>query len=368
MAVNFDPNIYFQQQPLDIFGSIAKGLAFAQQMKEQKQRMGLAALESEMSKQRLALGNREADLRAQEFGLKQTMLPLEMQARQQELESAGLGFESNRLKLGQAQREIEKQKKFEEIGAQFAKGDIGRNEFNAKYFELYPEQIQPTLEKQDKLKIEQEKMENERKQWNLEYQRKLNADMTDKSWKDFQKEYQLQKPFLENQIEQEKLESSLWSKLKEKRVAGQTLTPKMVDDVSRKTASTSTLFSYLDNIQGLIKKHGTEQMPTEAKAQLQSSMRQLQGLLKSEDFINLGVLTGPDLGFLEDITGDPTSIYNVRADRILSRLNELDKGTLTKFNNDLVVNGFKPFKRDEFIKVPQDTKVGQYTVRPKGNL
>jgi hypothetical protein len=368
MAWQFDPSIYFQKKPFDPFQSIMSGLAMGQQLKQRQLEMGLAKLASAQAERRLALDEKELGLSEQKFGLEKELMPMRLKKEDLELQSAGLSLDTNRLKLGEAQKAIEKQKKLEDVGERFAKGEIGQNEFNANYMELYPETIPVNLEKQAKAKAEKDKLEMEQKQWNLEYQRKLNNDLSEKSWKEFQKEYQIKKPFIENQIEQDKLESSLWGTLKAKRVEGQTLTPKTVENVTRKTANTSTLFSYIDSIKGLVKKHGTEQMPTEAKAQLQSSMRQLQGLLKSEDFINLGVLTGPDLGFLEDITGDPTGIYNMRSDRIISRLDELDKGTLTKFNNDLMVSGFKPFARNEFVKVPDAPMVGGYkqkSVRPE---
>jgi len=68
------------------------------------------------------------------------------------------------------------------------------------------------------------------------------------------------------------------------------------------TSSTQRLEQSINKIEGLIKKYGTrEVLDRGAVREEGQTRREIQLILK--DFYKLGVLTGPDMGLLEDVTG-----------------------------------------------------------------
>jgi hypothetical protein len=86
-------------------------------------------------------------------------------------------------------------------------------------------------------------------------------------------------------------------------------TPTMDDAKQFKEAAVSAgnMSKAIDDLMSLVNQHGTEVAPTQAKSLMQAKLRDIQMLAKSPALYQLGVLTGPDMQILEQVTSDPTS-------------------------------------------------------------
>jgi hypothetical protein len=161
----------------------------------------------------------------------------------------------------------------------------------------------------------------------------------------------MEAPFRNEAINQQFLNQELSGNLASKRNPDIRLTENKLKDVTERSVKTPQVIRIITDLNTDIAKYGTEQAPTEIKARMESNLKTLQGILKSEKFINLGVLTGPDLEFLNSITGDPTGWSNWNADRVSTRLNTVKNNTLQEFNTAMQNNGFKPFSEQEVINL-----------------
>lgn len=88
------------------------------------------------------------------------------------------------------------------------------------------------------------------------------------------------------------------------------------------------------------------------RAAMQSIMRDLQLTLKDEQNYKLGVLTGPDMSLLEEITGDPNSFNPMMNSK--ERLKQALKNISDKMDNQISNYGFDPSRKpksvDMFVK------------------
>ncbi len=105
---------------------------------------------------------------------------------------------------------------------------------------------------------------------------------------------------------------------------------------------------------------GTEFAGNTART-LASKIRQLQLTIKGPEFVNLGVLAGPDLMLLEEMLPNPTSLgSNLKSitpfmgDPVLPQLNSFEEYIDGKFNSALERNGFQKAA----APAPQQSKVG----------
>lgn len=92
---------------------------------------------------------------------------------------------------------------------------------------------------------------------------------------------------------------------------------------------------------------GTE-MGGEKARQMASIMRQIQFTLKGPEFVNLGVLNGPDLALLDEMVANPTGFWNNAkamvpglGDPVEPSLKELENFIEGRFNSAIERNGFR---------------------------
>lgn len=162
---------------------------------------------------------------------------------------------------------------------------------------------------------------------------------------------------------QEKLINQLPEFVQGKLIDGRVLTQKKVDYITELNSNAPAVFNISNSIIDELDKGGIASLPDVRKAALQTELRQLQAILKSEKFINLGVLTGPDLDFLDDITGDPTRFTEKinlfgGENRVKTRLQSLLKNTRRQTNDKLNARGIKSFNEDDFSKLQLEVDFG----------
>ncbi len=88
-------------------------------------------------------------------------------------------------------------------------------------------------------------------------------------------------------------------------------------------AESQVMSKLIDELDGLVAKNGITVWPSADKTRMQADLKQLQLKAKGKAFAELGVLSGPDLAILEDLTGDPTNVMSVfkgGADGVRERL------------------------------------------------
>lgn len=104
---------------------------------------------------------------------------------------------------------------------------------------------------------------------------------------------------------------------------GPAVAPDPTVDEKKQVLALRTAQDTLNNLQSTFSETGTELLPTVGKTQLKSQYRNLQ--LQLKELYNLGVLNGPDMGILEDVMLDPTSIgagFNSN-ERVAESLNQV---------------------------------------------
>lgn len=74
------------------------------------------------------------------------------------------------------------------------------------------------------------------------------------------------------------------------------------------TANAEQLGSKLNRLMELVDKYGSFERGGEAGTEMESLATEIQLLSKNKDMYDLGVLTGPDMGLLQKITADPSSM------------------------------------------------------------
>lgn len=88
-------------------------------------------------------------------------------------------------------------------------------------------------------------------------------------------------------------------------------------------ASAEQLKSKLGRLRDLVESHGSYEFGGEGGQEMSALATEIQLLSKNEDMYQLGVLTGPDLGLLRKITGDPESFSSMFT-RDKTRLKQID--------------------------------------------
>lgn len=83
---------------------------------------------------------------------------------------------------------------------------------------------------------------------------------------------------------------------------------KNIEDVTSASESANNILGNLDSLEAKIIEHGTELLPTEAKAEM--SALSTDAKLQAKELNKLGVLSGPDLRLMEKLIPDPTTIQS----------------------------------------------------------
>lgn len=78
------------------------------------------------------------------------------------------------------------------------------------------------------------------------------------------------------------------------------------DEVKKQARAFGTMRANLNMLRDLVKQHGLEYAPGEAKAAMESALSQAQVAWKT--YAELGALSGPDMGLVINAIGDPTSL------------------------------------------------------------
>lgn len=148
-------------------------------------------------------------------------------------------------------------------------------------------------------------------------------------------------------FDQNVLNQRLGEALKQKK--GVPIDAKALDEAHDIVSIGAPLVKGMTELQSLIDKYGYEKAPTLIKAKMGALLHNIQGDLKSENFVNLGVLTGNDYEFLLEMTGDPTKLDLLYGGKKAStKLKETLNYSLGKVNTKLSQKGFEPLSVDEW--------------------
>jgi hypothetical protein len=342
MAIN--PNILFKGGLVSPFSSYQEGQRIAQERDLREQQLGLANLQAQ-----------EAERKAEQA---QILDPLKLEQQQ--------------LVMNALRRDEEREIKKTALGERYRSGELTEDEFITEYSGLYPSTIPGRIQKRKahqqaerKYLLDREDKLAERK---IKQDRLFN-DTQRFAFDQLKLQYELDKPFREEKINQSFMANELSANLAQKRNPNVRLTKEKLKDVTARSVKTPQVMRIVSDINNDITQYGTEQLPSKAKKRMEANLRLLQGILKSEKFINLGVLTGPDLEFLEDITGDPTGFFNLSAENILEKMGTLKKNTIEEFNTAMVNNGFNAFSENEIINlIPKSPGKGENKAGVAGSL
>ena len=136
----------------------------------------------------------------------------------------------------------------------------------------------------------------------------------------------------------------------EQQVPGYTHDPKVkqapgeVGKVRGMVASAQTISENIDELDALIEKHGTETLPTAAKARMQSLGANILAELKGEAGFQLGVLAGPDMEIMKEAIGDATALTlgNLvgRSDTTRVKLKQSRDSMMRKLSNRMKTGGY----------------------------
>jgi hypothetical protein len=125
------------------------------------------------------------------------------------------------------------------------------------------------------------------------------------------------KQYQDAQIEREKLNAIKDEKEAALTVPGYERTgevkpaPAEAQKFRKATATSEQLLSKLNRMQQLVKDKGSFEYGGNAGQEMESLATEIMLIGKSPELYELGVLTGPDLGLLEKITSDPSSIKSL---------------------------------------------------------
>lgn len=332
MAIYRNPFQQYAQTESPLAG-LARGLQAGMGLARQRQQM-------ELEKERLA---REKELD-----------PFKKQLAETQLETAQFGLEQ---KKEQAQRINETKDKLESLDKFYSEGAMPDDQYLKLQAQItgdlagYLKQKQAQEANQEILKAQAEKEAFDRNLKLMEFQRKSQKDKNDLIQKQIDRELEINKPIREYQFNQQVFAQELSPQLNEKKKPNVGLNAKRVEEVTKVTSLTAPLLNQLRTLQGLIDQYGVEKAPTEAKRRMEGMLTQIQLDLKSEPFANLGVLTGPDLDILTNLTGDPTAFTNFSSKNAKTKLKEVEKYLMNKTNTKLGQTGFKPFTVQEMLKL-----------------
>jgi hypothetical protein len=123
---------------------------------------------------------------------------------------------------------------------------------------------------------------------------------------------------------------------------GKSLVAEDVKDLTDHTEGVAILSDNTARLKDLLGKHGTQRVPTEERAQMETLIANLGIIYKGEQFAGLGVLQQADLEFLLKIMGDPTDFLGLPANQQIKKLNEFERNFMKQYNNKLSSRGFDP--------------------------
>ncbi len=135
----------------------------------------------------------------------------------------------------------------------------------------------------------------------------------------------------------------------EQTIPGLTHDPKVrldkaeVQNIRSAHADAEVMKGLIAELDGLIEKNGLEILPGPDKVRMQTLLRQLQLKAKGPAFAQLGVLSGPDLAILEDLTGDPTdwkSLFKGGAEGVRTRLGVFNNTLQSGLDNAEKTHGY----------------------------
>jgi|GEM_PF-5789116 len=133
-------------------------------------------------------------------------------------------------------------------------------------------------------------------------------------------------------------------------------TPTEVGKIRAMVASSKTISESIDELTKLIDTHGTETLPGEAKAQMQSLGANILAELKGEAGFELGVLAGPDMEIMREAIGDATSLSlgNIlgMSDVTKIKLRQSRDSMLRKLKNRTASGGYSPVVSDNGDEKP----------------
>ncbi len=89
---------------------------------------------------------------------------------------------------------------------------------------------------------------------------------------------------------------------------GVQVSPTEVSNLRTGHAESRVMSKLIDDLDGMVAKNGLKVWPDADKVRMQTLLKQLQLKAKGKAFAELGVLSGPDLAILEELTGDPTDV------------------------------------------------------------
>ncbi len=146
-----------------------------------------------------------------------------------------------------------------------------------------------------------------------------------------------------------------------------------VQNIRSARADAEVMKEKIDQLDSLIQKNGLQMLPGKDKVEMQSLLKQLQLKAKGPAFAQLGVLSGPDMSILEELTGDPTdwkSLYQGGADGVRTRLKVFRDTLQSGMNNTEKTHGYAKDPASQQAPSGPMTKVGKdgatYEKRPDG--
>lgn len=129
---------------------------------------------------------------------------------------------------------------------------------------------------------------------------------------------------------------------------GATITNDAIKKVQEIAVRKDELVNSINRLQGLYKKHGTE-VYGEAAREMESLVKGIQ--LTAKEFYNLGVLNGPDLGLMESMIANPTTLRSKAislvpgaGDPVTPKLNEAKSLIDNRFKSTIKSLGFQEAK------------------------
>lgn len=194
-----------------------------------------------------------------------------------------------------------------------------------------------TLQLQDiQRKEEAQQIEQERKQAQLELQQQQQADLQDFRERSLQQTADIarlrrQADLAKVQIKDEKERQALAIPMGDKIIHA--TDKESAKELRKGIESFQNLETELDKAIALRKKHGRELFSTgEDAAQAQQIMTNLKLLLKSKEFAELGVLTGPDLDLLEEQLGGDLQTVFASDEFVIGKLNSVRQSMKDKLD------------------------------------
>lgn len=159
------------------------------------------------------------------------------------------------------------------------------------------------------------------------------------------------------------------------------VSPTAVDNLRVGHAESKVMSKLIDELDGLVAKNGIKVWPDSDKVKMQADLKQLQLKAKGKAFAELGVLSGPDLAILEDLTGDPTDVMSVfkgGAEGVRSRLGVFKNVLNSGMEEARRSHGYsagnsaaaesKPEGPPDEIKQAEGADGQQYTLIRRGNV